>query len=61
MFLSSMYRPPTADTPLYKRLVSQGRIVDDNWAHYDHTHFHYLPVFEPAQMNREELCEHAAR
>lgn len=48
---------PYPDTELYGRLRRAGRIVDDNWAHYDNTHFHYLPVFEPANMSRAELRE----
>lgn len=48
---------PYPDTQLYKRLKEQGRIVDENWAHYDNTHFHYLPVFQPRQMSREDLRE----
>jgi radical SAM superfamily enzyme YgiQ (UPF0313 family) len=53
---------PYPGTNLYERLQAEGRIVDRNWAHYDNTHFHYLPVFEPRNMSRSELragCRHA--
>jgi len=46
---------PYPDTPLYDRLYREGRIVDDNWEHYDNSHFIHLPVFQPKLMSREEL------
>lgn len=55
---------PYPDTQLFKRLKAENRIVDYNWAHYDNTHFHYLPVFLPKNMSREELrdgCRQAER
>ena len=52
---------PYPGTGLFKRLKAQGRIVDSNWSHYDNTHFHYLPVFEPRNMSRENLREGCRR
>ncbi len=52
---------PYPGTNLYARLNAEGRIVDQNWAHYDNTHFHYLPVFTPRRMTRNDLrdgCRH---
>ena len=46
---------PYPDTALYQRLKAEGRIVDDDWTHYDNTHFQYLPVFQPQNMSREAL------
>lgn len=46
---------PYPDTPLYRRLQSEGRIVDVDWSHYDNAHFDHLPVFQPAHMTREQL------
>ncbi len=48
---------PYPDTVLYKNMKKEGRIVDEDWSHYDNTHFHYLPVFQPKNMSREELRE----
>lgn len=48
---------PYPGTSLYARLKAEGRIVDNNWAHYDNTHFHYLPVFTPHKMTRNDLRE----
>ncbi len=55
---------PYPDTELCTRFKRDGRIVDQNWAHYDNTHFHYLPVFQPRNMSREALregCRQAGR
>jgi radical SAM superfamily enzyme YgiQ (UPF0313 family) len=55
---------PYPDTELYRRMLAEGRIVDHDWSHYDNTHFHYLPVFEPKLMSREALregCRHAEK
>ena len=55
---------PYPDTELYQNLRAAGRIVDEDWSHYDNTHFVHLPVFEPKQMSREELragCREAER
>jgi radical SAM superfamily enzyme YgiQ (UPF0313 family) len=46
---------PYPDTEVYRRLVAEGRVVDFDWSHYDNTHFHYLPVFQPRHMTRGEL------
>lgn len=46
---------PYPDTPLYRKLLAEDRIVDCDWTHYDNTHFHFLPVFEPKKMSREAL------
>lgn len=46
---------PYPDTELYRRFRREGRIVDHDWSHYDNTHFHYLPVYEPKHMSREAL------
>jgi radical SAM superfamily enzyme YgiQ (UPF0313 family) len=53
---------PYPGTPLYRRLCTEGRIVDRDWTHYDNAHFRYLPVFEPKNMSRETLlagCQRA--
>jgi radical SAM superfamily enzyme YgiQ (UPF0313 family) len=52
---------PYPDTELYHRLRAEGRIVDENWSHYDNTHFYYLPVFQPKQMSREALRDGCRR
>ncbi len=55
---------PYPDTPLFKTLDQQDRIVDKNWSHYDNMHFNYLPVFEPKKMSRETLragCKYVER
>lgn len=52
---------PYPGTPLYQRLLAERRIVDHEWAHYDNTHFHYLPVFEPRNMSRGVLREGCRR
>ncbi|HYV34800.1 MAG TPA: radical SAM protein [Gemmataceae bacterium] len=55
---------PYPDTELYRRLRQANRIVDFDWGHYDNTHFHHLPVFQPKHMSREELragCRAAER
>jgi radical SAM superfamily enzyme YgiQ (UPF0313 family) len=52
---------PYPDTEVYRRLVAEGRVVDFDWSHYDNTHFHYLPVFEPRHMTRAELREGCLR
>ena len=46
---------PYPGTKLFERLHSEGRIVDKNWSHYDNTHFHFLPVFTPKKMSRDDL------
>ena len=52
---------PYPDTELYRRLRAEGRIIDHDWTHYDNTHFHYLPVFQPKNMSRETLREGSRR
>jgi radical SAM superfamily enzyme YgiQ (UPF0313 family) len=52
---------PYPDTEVYRRLLAQGRVVDHDWSHYDNTHFHYLPVFQPRHMTRAELREGCLR
>lgn len=55
---------PYPDTALYQRMKAEGRIVDDDWTHFDNTHFTYPPVFSPKHMTREELwagCKRAER
>lgn len=42
---------PFPNTPLFKDLERQGRIIDWDWAHYDFRHV----VFEPLQMSRQML------
>ncbi|MBI4663430.1 MAG: B12-binding domain-containing radical SAM protein [Verrucomicrobia bacterium] len=42
---------PFPNTPLYKRLLAEGRILTKNWELYDGQH----AVFRPARMSVEEL------
>jgi radical SAM superfamily enzyme YgiQ (UPF0313 family) len=42
---------PYPGTTLHRRLSAEGRILDDDWSHYDTTRC----VFRPAQMTPEEL------
>jgi radical SAM superfamily enzyme YgiQ (UPF0313 family) len=42
---------PFPNTPLYKRLESEGRILSRNWELYDGQHV----VFQPAKMSVDEL------
>lgn len=44
---------PFPGTPLYKKLKSEGRIIEDNWSLYDAQHV----VFRPARLTPEELQE----
>lgn len=44
---------PFPGTPLYKKLKTEGRIIEDNWSLYDAQHV----VFRPAKMSPEELQE----
>ena len=44
---------PYPGTTLYRRLRAEGRLLDDDWSHYDTTRC----VFRPAQMTPEELEE----
>ncbi|HHY85617.1 MAG TPA: B12-binding domain-containing radical SAM protein [Verrucomicrobia bacterium] len=42
---------PFPNTPLYRRLLAEGRILTQNWELYDGQHV----VFQPARMSVEEL------
>jgi len=42
---------PYPGTKLYQRLRREGRIVDDDWRHYNTAHV----VYTPKNMSREEL------
>jgi radical SAM superfamily enzyme YgiQ (UPF0313 family) len=42
---------PFPGTPLRKRLEEEGRIIDNNWSHYDMSHV----VFKPKRMSVQEL------
>ncbi|NOX87800.1 MAG: radical SAM protein [Calditrichaeota bacterium] len=44
---------PLPGTPLYRRMLMNGRIFDHNWEHYDYFHV----VFKPRLMTPEELYE----
>lgn len=44
---------PFPNTPLYKRLESEGRILTRNWELYDGQHV----VFRPARMSEDELLQ----
>jgi radical SAM superfamily enzyme YgiQ (UPF0313 family) len=44
---------PYPGTPLYDRMVAEGRLIHRNWAFYDHG----TPVFLPKRMTLEELAE----
>jgi radical SAM superfamily enzyme YgiQ (UPF0313 family) len=46
---------PFPNTPLYKRLLAEGRILTKNWELYDGQHV----VFQPARMSIEELQQGA--
>jgi radical SAM superfamily enzyme YgiQ (UPF0313 family) len=44
---------PYPGTRLYRRFKDQGRIISDDWSHYDHR----TVVFQPRNMTPEELAE----
>jgi radical SAM superfamily enzyme YgiQ (UPF0313 family) len=44
---------PYPGTRLYRRFKDQGRIISDDWRHYDHR----TVVFQPKNMTPEELAE----
>jgi radical SAM superfamily enzyme YgiQ (UPF0313 family) len=44
---------PYPNTRLYDRLQREGRILDDNWEHYDYRHV----VFQPLQMTIGQLVD----
>jgi len=44
---------PYPETPFYRRLEADGRIVDKNWAHYDWDH----AVIEPKGMSAQQLTD----
>ena len=44
---------PYPGTRLYRRFKDQGRIISDDWSHYDHR----TVVFRPKNMTPEELAE----
>ncbi|MGD0231258.1 MAG: radical SAM protein [Syntrophorhabdales bacterium] len=44
---------PYPGTRLYRRFKDQGRIISDDWSHYDH----HTVVFQPKNMTPEELAE----
>jgi len=44
---------PLPGTPLYDRMKKEGRIIDDNWAHYDYQHV----VFKPENFTPDQLYE----
>jgi len=44
---------PYPGTPLFERMVSEGRLLHRNWIFYDHA----TPVFQPALMTVEDLAE----
>jgi radical SAM superfamily enzyme YgiQ (UPF0313 family) len=48
---------PYPATPLYKRFVDQGRIIERNWSYYDGEHV----VYRPMQMTPEALQENLFR
>jgi radical SAM superfamily enzyme YgiQ (UPF0313 family) len=52
---------PYPDTPLYRRLLAEGRIVDQNWSPYDNACYDHLPVFAPRHVSREAFREGIVR
>jgi radical SAM superfamily enzyme YgiQ (UPF0313 family) len=44
---------PLPGTKLMERLRREGRIIDDDWSHYDLNHV----VFEPRHLSRDQLQE----
>jgi len=44
---------PYPNTPLYRRLKRQDRILDHNWEHYDYRHV----VYQPLRMSIDQLVE----
>jgi len=44
---------PYPGTPLFARMVKEGRLLHRNWAFYDHA----TPVFQPARMTVQDLAE----
>ena len=51
--VSSYVMTPYPGTPLFERLLRQGRILHQNWTFYDHV----TPVFRPAHMSVEDLAK----
>ncbi|MFH0895199.1 MAG: radical SAM protein [Bacteroidota bacterium] len=52
-FFQSCVVTPYPGTPLFEKLKSEGRILSDNWSHYDATKV----LIEPKHMTSEELLE----
>lgn len=44
---------PYPNTALYRQLLSQGRIIDTNWEHYDALHV----VYQPKKMTIDQLID----
>jgi radical SAM superfamily enzyme YgiQ (UPF0313 family) len=44
---------PYPGTRIYQRFKNQGRIISDDWSHYDH----HTVVFQPENMTPQELAE----
>lgn len=44
---------PYPGTRVYRRFKDQGRIISDDWSHYDH----HTVVFRPKNMTPQELAE----
>lgn len=55
--VSSYVMTPYPGTPLFERLLRQGRILHQNWTFYDHV----TPVFRPAHMSVEDLAKEYMR
>jgi radical SAM superfamily enzyme YgiQ (UPF0313 family) len=44
---------PYPNTPLYQRFQREGRILDNNWEHYDYRHV----VYQPLRMSIDQLVD----
>jgi radical SAM superfamily enzyme YgiQ (UPF0313 family) len=51
--VSSYVMTPYPGTPLFDRMIDEGRLLHQDWQFYDHV----TPVFRPALMNLRDLAE----
>ncbi|NVL93192.1 MAG: B12-binding domain-containing radical SAM protein [Desulfobacterales bacterium] len=51
--ISACILTPYPGTPLFERLMREGRILHTNWSYYDHT----TVCYQPKNMDPEELAE----
>ncbi len=51
--MAPVHLTPYPSTRLYHELYRAGRIIDENWEHYDYRHV----VFRPRLMTEEQLAD----